>query len=814
MFEYLKSDEPLNIFNVETVIKKHEQWLKLMPRVRPYYAFKCNPFEPLLKLLIDMGCGFDCASQHEIETVLTIGADPGSIVYANPNKTESSIVYSRKMGISLVTVDSEEELIKLERLHPGARLLLRLKVDETGSYYGLGEKFGATLRECRQLLTLCSQLGLRPVGVAFHVGSFCQSTLAYQRAIEMARRVFDISHQMGFPDMTVLDLGGGFPGTDRCYFEQLVTEVATFDTIAQAITRALDLHFPPEPTRGSSNIQIIAEPGTYYAAAAFTLITRIISKRVVSLTDANHNHCNRHIMYYLNDGMFGSFTVDKMIGKQIIPIPVLNSVSSDDDDETVGPTADTIAKQQQSCLSTLWGPTLTSLDCIVCDILMPELDVGDHIVFNDMGAYSHSYSPYGFNDLKSDEPLNIFNVETVIKKHEQWLKLMPRVRPYYAVKCNPFEPLLKLLIAMGCGFDCASQHEIETVLTIGADPGSIVYANPNKTESSIIYSQKMGISLVTVDGEEELLKLERLHPGARLLLRLKVDETGSYYGLGEKFGATLTECRQLLELCRQLDLRPVGVAFHVGAFCQSTLAYQRAIEMARQVFDISHQMGFPDMTVLDLGGGFPGTDRCYFEQLVTEVATFDTIAQTISRALDLHFPPEPSSSSSLQIIAEPGTYYAAAAFTLITRIISKRVATLTDANHNHCNRHIMYYLNDGMFGSFTIAKMIGKHIAPIPVLTMASGDGDGGAKQQHRQSCLSTLWGPTLTSLDCIVRDIQLPELDVGDHIVFNDMGAYSHSYSPYGFNGMPTSRYCIHVSDYADKYQQQHFLLLVIVFT
>ncbi|XP_054158494.1 antizyme inhibitor 2-like [Oppia nitens] len=383
---------------------------------------------------------------------------------------------------------------------------------------------------------------------------------------------------------------------------------------------------------------------------------------------------------------------------------------------------------------------------------------------------------------------------------------MPRVRPYYAVKCNPFQPLLKLLIAMGCGFDCASQHEIETVLTIGADPGSIVYANPNKTESSIVYSRKMGISLVTVDGEEELFKLERLHPGARLLLRLKVDETGSYYKLGDKFGATLPECRQLLELCRQLDLRPVGVAFHVGAFCQSALTYRRAIEMARQVFDISQQMGFPRMTVLDLGGGFPGTDRCYFDQLVTEVATFDTIALAINQALDLHFPaPEPSSSrgssSSIQIIAEPGTYYAAAAFTLLTRIISKRVVvnkttggtnittttTTTDTNHNlpDPQQHVMYYLNDGIFGSFTVAKMIGKQIRPVPVLIGASSSSSSSGAAPVDDSCTvkqwytSTLWGPTCTSLDCIARDIVMPELQIGDHIVFEDMGAYTHSYCP-----------------------------------
>ncbi|XP_054158493.1 antizyme inhibitor 2-like, partial [Oppia nitens] len=404
---------------------------------------------------------------------------------------------------------------------------------------------------------------------------------------------------------------------------------------------------------------------------------------------------------------------------------------------------------------------------------------------------------------KSDEPLNIFNVETVIKKHEQWLKLMPRVRPYYAVKCNPYKPLLRLLYAMGCGFDCASQHEIETVLSIGTDPDSIVYANPNKTDQSLVYSRKMDIKYMAVDGQEELLKINRLYPGARPLFRLKVDDTGSHYRLGEKFGATLTECRQMFRLCSQLAIRPAGVAFHVGVYCQSAESYFMAIEMARQVFDMAAEMGFAgDIHVLDLGGGFPGTDRFYFDRLATEVSSFSTVAQAINQALDRHFPNSTGSSTGtdIRIIAEPGTYYAAAAFQLLTRIIAKRmVYTDQDINHNHSQPpHAMYYLNDGVFGSFNMSAMMdAKRPPPIPVLPNGKG-------ARQRQSYRSTLWGPSLTSLDCIVRDIQMPELDIGDHLLFEDMGAYTSTYSPYGFNGMPNAQHCIHLSGYVqDKYRK-----------
>lgn len=46
---------------------------------------------------------------------------------------------------------------------------------------------------------------------SFHVGSGCEEAEAFAVAIQQARNVFDLAIDMGF-DMTLLDIGGGFPG--------------------------------------------------------------------------------------------------------------------------------------------------------------------------------------------------------------------------------------------------------------------------------------------------------------------------------------------------------------------------------------------------------------------------------------------------------------------------------------------------------------------------------------------------------------------------------------------------------------------------
>jgi ornithine decarboxylase len=71
------------------------------------------------------------------------------------------------------------------------------------------------------------------------------------------------------------------------------------------------------------------------------------------------------------------------------------------------------------------------------------------------------------------------------------------VEPFYAVKCNPDPVIVRLLAALGCGFDCATKGEIDLVLNgLGEDlsfaarklTDKIVYANPQKMKSHIEFA--------------------------------------------------------------------------------------------------------------------------------------------------------------------------------------------------------------------------------------------------------------------------------------------------------------------------------------
>ncbi|XP_008320984.1 ornithine decarboxylase-like [Cynoglossus semilaevis] len=221
--ESVTEKDAFYVCDLGDLLKKHLRWVKALPRVTPFYAVKCNDIQPVVKTLMELGIGFDCASKNEIQQILSLGADPSQIIFANPCKQISHISYASAHGVQMMTFDSEEELIKVAQHHSTAKLLLRIFTDCSKAKHPLSKKFGASLHTCRGLLEQAKELGLDVIGVSFHVGSGCIDPEAFSLAITDAHLVFQTADELGFR-MNVLDIGGGFPGSDfdKPQFEEKV----------------------------------------------------------------------------------------------------------------------------------------------------------------------------------------------------------------------------------------------------------------------------------------------------------------------------------------------------------------------------------------------------------------------------------------------------------------------------------------------------------------------------------------------------------------------------------------------------------------
>ncbi|KAJ7497168.1 ornithine decarboxylase [Mycena latifolia] len=370
-------------------------------------------------------------------------------------------------------------------------------------------------------------------------------------------------------------------------------------------------------------------------------------------------------------------------------------------------------------------------------------------------------------DSGAESAFFVADLTQVYRQHLRWRACLPQIQPFYAVKCNPDPYVLRLLAALGAGFDCASNGEISQVLDMGGiHPSRIIFANPCKAVSFVRNAAKMGVDMMTFDNADELYKIARAHPRAQLVVRILTDDSKSLCQLGIKFGAPLATVPALLAKAKELGLTVMGVSFHVGSGCYDPSVYTDAVMRARTAFDMGADAGYR-FTLLDVGGGF-------------EDALFEQAASFLTEAIDTYF----LDRSGIKIIAEPGRFYVSKAFSLAANIIARR-APLSEAPAASSEQpSVMYYINDGVYGAFNCILFDHQTVHPH-VLSMGGSFHVSDEEPLHT----SSVWGPTCGSIDCVCPTTQLPRaLRAGDWLGFDDMGAYTICAASQ-FNGFQVSK-------------------------
>lgn len=369
-----------------------------------------------------------------------------------------------------------------------------------------------------------------------------------------------------------------------------------------------------------------------------------------------------------------------------------------------------------------------------------------------------------------EDPFHVLDLDDVVQKHLTWLRQMPRVRPFYAVKCNDDPYILETLACLGTGFDCASKAEIRKVLNLGVEPDRIIFAHPVKSNEALLFAKEKRVTKMTFDSELELEKIAQFYPEAELVLRFRHDSATVLISLGKKFGCNAQEeGPELIRKAKKLGLNVVGVSFHVGCGSKDVDCYYDAIKSAKSLFDFASSVGYK-FKLLDIGGGFPGdSDK-----------KIDGYAEVINQALDKFFPTQ----SGIEVIAEPGRYYVGSAVRLFTTIHGKKFVKTDDGEN-----HVMYYINDGVFGTlfdWVSLRAVQDLARVIPSIT----------SDKHDKPLLkTTIWGPTCDSTDIVCEDVEFPEHDIGEYMLFENIGAYGITFAT-SFNGFPSPTIRVYVKE------------------
>lgn len=253
------------------------------------YAVKANSNLSILRLLANLGSGFDVVSIGELERVIRAGGDPQKVVFSGVGKQTHELERALSLGIYCFNIESIAELTQLQALAKArqqvANIAIRINPDvdpKTHPYISTGlheNKFGIDIKQALNVYTQAQHMeNIKICGVDCHIGSQITELQPFLDALDRVLLLIDELKTHGI-NITHLNLGGGLGVS---YKDENPPHPREY---AKAIHDALK----------DRKFKIIIEPGRAIAANAGILLSRVI------LLKNNHQHHFAIIDAAMND---------------------------------------------------------------------------------------------------------------------------------------------------------------------------------------------------------------------------------------------------------------------------------------------------------------------------------------------------------------------------------------------------------------------------------------------------------------------------------------------------------------------------------
>lgn len=353
-------------------------------------------------------------------------------------------------------------------------------------------------------------------------------------------------------------------------------------------------------------------------------------------------------------------------------------------------------------------------------------------------------------------PCYLYSGETIRRQYARLAGALPGYRVLYSLKANPHPAIVRLLVGRGAGTEVSSQGELETALAAGCAPGDIVYVAPAKPPETVRRAVAAGIHAVVCDCPEDLELCETVAReagrDARLLLRINTNEqpTGREKMVGgpSKFGFDEEDVVRQVRGARLARARVAGIQVYSSS---QVLDAEYLATHFGYVAELALRLGAELGCLLesvDCGGGFglpyaPGEPELDLARVATGAAA--------ARA---------ALPADCRLLVESGRFLVAAAGVFCARVVRVkrsrgRVFVIVDGGMNAFSRPVVMRVQHEV-------RLLNRPGRPATV------------------TC--DVCGPICTPIDCLARDVRLPEPEPGDVIGIMNAGAYGHSMSLLGF--------------------------------
>jgi diaminopimelate decarboxylase len=330
-----------------------ETMLSAVPH-RIHYTLKANSNRAILRLLRGQGAGADVVSGGELEKALRAGFTPEEIIFGGVGKTDDELRTAVDVGVRLINVESEAEIVRLDELARaagkvapiGLRVNPELDLHAAHDYIKTGEKghkFGIPYNDALRVAARAAAMKhVALVGLDMHLGSQLSRIEPYRVGTERLMALHRALADAGIDTIEYLDIGGGLGVR---YDSELPPDLERFAKLVLPLV---------QPTR----LTLVMEPGRYIVGNAGALLATVLYRKQSGgkeyvITDTGMTEL-------LRPSHYGAFH-----------------------------RIETVDERDAEIVADVVGPVCESGDFLALDRKLPDVQAGDLILVHDVGAYGY-----------------------------------------------------------------------------------------------------------------------------------------------------------------------------------------------------------------------------------------------------------------------------------------------------------------------------------------------------------------------------------------------------------------------------------------
>lgn len=363
------------------------------------FAMKSNSNLAVLRVLANLGSGFDIVSGGELQRVIAAGGDPRKCIFAGVGKTEAEIEFALKQGVYSFNAESEPELVRINkvaarlkkvapvavRVNPNVEANTHSKIT-TGTYEN---KFGIAFEQVEGVYARASKLkNLKLRGFQMHIGSQITDVNPFEKAVKkVLPLVKKLKEKHG---LEFFSIGGGLgivynpalaSGSTQWWKSSKAKNILTPQKYADRLV----------PLLKPLGMRILMEPGRFISGNAGVLVTRVeyvkrTGQKNFLIVDAAMNDLIRPAFYEAYH--------------EIVPLTQRNGGTIKSD---------------------VVGPICESGDYFAKDRPLPKLGEGDYLALLSAGAYGFVMaSTYNTRSLAAEVLVN--GTKTAVVRERQPVK--------------------------------------------------------------------------------------------------------------------------------------------------------------------------------------------------------------------------------------------------------------------------------------------------------------------------------------------------------------------------------------------------------